>query len=223
MLKKIDILGMKIDNYTVREAMMQVEIYLSDTSMNVIDTVDTKLLDLASREETARRYVESLDLAVIGEKEILLAADIHSNQRISETVNHDFFREFIRRIVRDRRPIFLLAQTEDEERMLKNFLSGKYERIQIEGGCAVEEKKGDWEAVVNEINSASADIIFSILPSPYREEFLLENRNKLDAKVWYGLGSNYAPGARVSRIAQFAERLIHKRKLKNRLHKYNKN
>lgn len=222
MLKKIDILGMKIDNYTVREAMMQVEIFLSDTSMNVIDTVDTKLLDLASREETARRYVESLDLAVIGEKEILLAADIHSNQRISETVNHDFFREFIRRIVRDRRPIFLLAQTEDEERMLKNFLLGKYERIQIEGGCAVEEKKGDWEAVVNEINSASADIIFSILPSPYREEFLLENRNKLDAKVWYGLGSNYAPGARVSRIAQFAEGLIHKRKLKNRLHKYNK-
>ena len=40
MLKKIDILGIEVDNYTVREAMMQVENYLDNTIMNTIETIE---------------------------------------------------------------------------------------------------------------------------------------------------------------------------------------
>ena len=42
MLKKIDILGIEVDNYTVREAMMQVENYLDNTVMNTIETIDAR-------------------------------------------------------------------------------------------------------------------------------------------------------------------------------------
>ncbi|MGN0427249.1 MAG: glycosyltransferase, partial [Agathobacter sp.] len=42
--------------------------------------------------------------------------------------------------------------------------------------------------VVNEINSATPDVIVSLLPSPGQEIFLQENRDKLSAKIWYGLG-----------------------------------
>ena len=49
MLKKIDILGIEVDNYTVREAMMQVENYLDNTVMNTIETIDMKMLELADR------------------------------------------------------------------------------------------------------------------------------------------------------------------------------
>lgn len=90
------------------------------------------------------------------------------------------------------------------------------------GHCAIEEKSNDFESVVNEINSASADVIFSILPSPLQEQFLTENKSKLDAKIWYGLSSDYAPRSRISRISQIAGRLIHKKKLQSKLHKYNK-
>lgn len=106
MLKKIDILGIEVDNYTVREAMMQVENYLDNTVMNTIETIDMKMLELAGRDETVRACMEQLDLAVIGEKEILIAADVHSSQRISETINHDFFREFIKRIIRNHKRVF---------------------------------------------------------------------------------------------------------------------
>ena len=36
MIKKIEILGMNLDNYTVREAMLQVEVYLTNDTMNTI-------------------------------------------------------------------------------------------------------------------------------------------------------------------------------------------
>lgn len=222
MLKKIDILGIEVDNYTVREAMMQVENYLDNTVMNTIETIDMKMLELAGRDETVRACMEQLDLAVIGEKEILIAADVHSSQRISETINHDFFREFIKRIIRNHKRVFLLAETIAQEEQLEHFLVGKYEQIEVAGHCAIEEKSNDFESVVNEINSASADVIFSILPSPLQEQFLTENKSKLDAKIWYGLSSDYAPRFRISRISQIAGRLIHKKKLQSKLHKYNK-
>lgn len=222
MLKKIDILGIEVDNYTVREAMMQVENYLDNTVMNTIETIDMKMLELAGRDETVRACMEQLDLAVIGEKEILIAADVHSSQRISETINHDFFREFIKRIIRNHKRVFLLAETIAQEEQLEHFLVGKYEQIEVAGHCAIEEKSNDFESVVNEINSASADVIFSILPSPLQEQFLTENKSKLDAKIWYGLSRDYAPRSRISRISQIAGRLIHKKKLQSKLHKYNK-
>ena len=212
MLKKIDILGIEVDNYTVREAMMQVENYLDNTVMNTIETIDMKMLELAGRDETVRACMEQLDLAVIGEKEI----------RISEIINHDFFREFIKRIIRNHKRVFLLAETVAQEEQLEHFLVGKYEQIEVAGHCAIEEKSNDFESVVNEINSASADVIFSILPSPLQEQFLTENKSKLDAKIWYGLSSDYAPRSRISRISQIAGRLIHKKKLQSKLHKYNK-
>ena len=65
-------------------------------------------------------------------------------------------------------------------------------------------------------------VTFSILPSPLQEQFLTENKSKLDAKIWYGLSSDYAPRSRISRISQIAGRLIHKKKLQSKLHKYNK-
>lgn len=222
MLKKIDILGIEVDNYTVREAMMQVENYLDNTIMNTIETIDMKMLELAGQDETVRACIEQLDLAVIGEKEILIAADVHSSQRLSETINHDFFREFIKRIIRNHKRVFLLAETIAQEEQLEHFLVGKYEQIEVAGHCAIEEKSNDFESVVNEINSASADVIFSILPSPLQEQFLTENKSKLDAKIWYGLSSDYAPCSRISRISQIAGRLIHKKKLQSKLHKYNK-
>lgn len=222
MLKKIDILGIEVDNYTVREAMMQVENYLDNTIMNTIETIDMKMLELAGQDETVRACIEQLDLAVIGEKEILIAADVHSSQRLSETINHDFFREFIKRIIRNHKRVFLLAETIAQEEQLEHFLVGKYEQIEVAGHCAIEEKSNDFESVVNEINSASADVIFSILPSPLQEQFLTENKSKLDAKIWYGLSSDYAPRFRISRISQIAGRLIHKKKLQSKLHKYNK-
>lgn len=118
--------------------------------------------------------------------------------------------------------MFLLAETIAQEEQLEHFLVGKYEQIEVAGHCAIEEKSNDFESVVNEINSASADVIFSILPSPLQEQFLTENKSKLDAKIWYGLSSDYAPRSRISRISQIAGRLIHKKKLQSKLHKYNK-
>ena len=85
MIKKVDILGMQLDNYTVREAIMQVDVYLNNNELNVIESITSKMLLESEGDEVLKHVIDSLDLAVIGEKEIIQAAGLGSMQRIKET------------------------------------------------------------------------------------------------------------------------------------------
>lgn len=212
---------MQIDNYTVREAILQVEVYLNNTVMNTIETINMKMLDLASEETSIKECIEMLDLAVIGEKDILLAAGVHSSQRIKETVDHEFFKEFMKRIIRNHKSVFLLGEATEDVNRLEEYLDEEYDKLKISGRCAFDEKSGDLEGVVNEVNSISPDVIFSILPSPHQEKFLLENRGKLDARIWYGLGDAYQTHSGIVRLSKIAGKMINRKRLQLQLHKYN--
>ena len=72
MIKKIDILGIQLDNYTVREAIMRVEAWYDNNMLNVIEMVSMQMLTESESDPVLKEVISSLDLAVIGEKGILL-------------------------------------------------------------------------------------------------------------------------------------------------------
>ena len=83
---------------------------------------------------------------------------------------------------------------------LTTVLKEDYERLQIIGSCCLERFKDD-AGVINEINSQAPDVILSALPSPKQELFILEQKGRLHAKIWYGMNNNV-------RIRKGKERLI---------------
>ena len=96
MIKKIDIMGIGLDNYTVRESMRQVENYLSNDVLNTIENISMQMLIASETDPVLHNVISELDLSVIGEKEILKAADADSMQRVQETEQNDFSYEFYR-------------------------------------------------------------------------------------------------------------------------------
>ena len=76
MIKKVDILGIQLDNYTVREAIMCVERYLGNNVLNTIESVSMQMLIDSETDPVLKKVLGSLDLAVIGEKEIIQAAGL---------------------------------------------------------------------------------------------------------------------------------------------------
>ena len=106
-------MGIGLDNYTVRESMRQVENYLSNDVLNTIENISMQMLIASGTDPVVHNVISELDLSVIGEKEILKAADADSMQRVQETEQNDFSYEFYRRIERNKRSIFVLGQTEE--------------------------------------------------------------------------------------------------------------
>ena len=67
MIKKIDIMGIGLDNYTVRESMRQVENYLSNDVLNTIENISMQMLIASGTDPVVHNVISELDLSVIGE------------------------------------------------------------------------------------------------------------------------------------------------------------
>lgn len=223
MVKKIDILGISLDNYTVREAMLKMEVCWNNTIMSTVETISMETLVKAQSDELVKNCIENLDLAIICDKEILKAAGLVSSQRTKETVENEFMKEFLRRTMRNRRTVYLLGETSEQVGLLQEFLNEKYERLKIAGVYALSECNGDYDAVINEINIATPDVILSVIGTPEQEYFLKEHKEKLNANIWYGLGEDYVGRQGKSEMAGFARKLIQKGILHTRLLRYKKN
>lgn len=219
MKKKIQILGLEIDNYSVREAILLAESYLNGNSVSTIETVSMKMLTDAENYEVVGHAVREMDLTIIGEKEILLAAEITTPQRLKETTEHEFAHEFMKRVVRNRRKVYLLGEKAEHIDLLKDFLEEKYNKMLIVGDSALEECQGDYENIINQVNGEAADVLISILPTPLQEEFLMEYKNKMGVKVWYGMG-DYTVLRTESVLKKFVRSFFHRHTLRKRIEQY---
>ena len=219
MIKKVDILGIQLDNYTVREAIMCVERYLSNNVLNTIESISLQMLINSETDTVLKEVMGSLDLAVIGEKEIIQAAGLETMQRIKETEENDFYFEFFKRIERNKKSVFLLGETEEKIEELKKELQKDFSQLKFAGDYAVENCVGDLEAVINDMNATTPDVIVSVLPSPLQEHFLHEHRDKMNANIWYGIG-----GVPIHKkkhgVIDHLKSFIHRGKLINSMNKY---
>lgn len=220
MIKKIDILGVQLDNYTVREAIMQVETYLNDSVLNTIESISMQMLIVSEEDPVVKEVLSSLDLAVIGEKEIIQAAGARTMQRINETEENDFFFEFFKRVERNKKSLFLLGETEEKLAGMRELLEREFPKLVFAGEYALENCVGDLEAVINDMNAMTPDVIVSILPTPRQEHFFLEHKDKMNASIWYGMGE-LDIGKKHHPIRNFFRSLMHRGRLKNSIDKYN--
>lgn len=90
MSKRIDILGVCVDNYTVRESLMRLDTYLGSTVLNIIETVTMKQLIAAGENAAIKNCLEQADLCIIGDYEILSETGNASSWRTREVRDQDF-------------------------------------------------------------------------------------------------------------------------------------
>ena len=219
MIKKVDILGVQLDNYTVREAIMKVEGYLENNVLNVIECITTQMLIDLETDDVTKNVISSLDLAVIGDKEIIQVAGLDSMQRIRETEENDFYFEFFKRIERNKKTVFLLGEQAERISEVEKELKEDFPKIKIVGEYAIENCVGNLEGVINDMNAMTPDVILSVLPNPLQEHFLGEHKDKMNANIWYGIG-NLSVHKKSHRIGAFFESMLYRGKLKNSMNKY---
>lgn len=219
--KKIDILGISIDNYTVRESMLQLDTYLSSAVMSLIETVTMRQLLLARENPVIRECLSQADLCIIGDCEILSDTGNSAAQRMREVRDQDFLNEMIRRMVRMQKKIYLIAMTAEDIGRMKEFFLESVPKFSEVGSYALDACGGDTDAVVNEINGATPDVVISALQSPTEEEFVLSHKGKLGTCVWYGIGGACYQKKEGIRVAQRIQKLALRGRLRHTVSKYN--
>ena len=221
MIKQIQLLGMTFPNYSLRDELQLAQEALHSERLCMFLTVSMQsLMKVSSGFGEEKSFVEQADLIVVEDPEILSVAGITSNQRIREASDHLFFTELMKRLQRGQQQVYLVAAKSAALDKIKEILAQRYEKLQIVGQYSIEEYPDDLDRMINEINSAAPDIILSVMPTPQQEEFLMKNRSKLLAKLWYGLGENYGLLMEKKGFGWRMKRLIHFGRFKMHVNQY---
>lgn len=222
MIKQIQLLGMTIPNYSLREELQLAQDALKDEKLQLFLIMSMQSLVRVSNSELPqlRECVEHADLVVVEDPEILSIAGIHSSQRIHEAEDHVFFTELLKRLQRGQRQVYLVASKNAALLKIKEILSDQYEKLHVVGQYSIEDYPDDLDRMINEINGAAPDVILSVMPTPQQEEFLVANRRKLLAKLWYGLGENYSLLMEKKGFGWRMKRLIHFGRFKMHVNHY---
>lgn len=216
MIKTIDFAGIVLDNYSVRETIMNVEKNMSDHGFHTIEEVNMDTLMQAETDEVIKDALQMAEHTVIAEAGILDAVGAGSYQRRHEIEHHDFFYELMKRIERNHKTLFVIGDSMERVEQMCERIADRYPKCEIVGMEALDECSGATDAVVNEINALAPDVILSIIPSPQQEHFLMENREKMSAELWYGLGK-IELGKPGSPLALKIRKLVRTHKLEKQL------
>lgn len=220
MIKKIDIVGIQLDNYSARECVMAVERMLSENTFHTVEEVNMDMIMLAGSDEKVEGVLNCLNCSIIAEKGILDAAGEKSLvSREAEAA--DCFYEIIKRLERNHKSVFFLAQNVKELQEIRDYVEREFPRLMIAGSVVTEECADDADAIVNEINAATVEVIVSVLPSPKQEHFLADNRGKMSAILWYGVGNGKFAKKKSNLFLKMQKRIrIHR--LEKHISKYEK-
>ncbi|MDD3277612.1 MAG: WecB/TagA/CpsF family glycosyltransferase [Lachnospiraceae bacterium] len=189
MSKKIEVLGIQIDCMNADQEMERVVSLLENDQPDTIGMVTMTTLLMAEQYPDWKKYLEGMAMLIIGEPEVLTAAGVEDGQIMEEVKNNEFIAHFFWYLVRQDKGIFLLGETQEEISDLRGYLIETYPGLKVIGAAVAAEDTPS-EAVMNEINSSSADVIISGLQGLRQERLVMENRHLIDCRIWFCLGEH---------------------------------
>lgn len=183
-MRKMEVLGISLRDLTLRESMKKVEEFFRDGKVSTIALITMKGLIKAQDSPEIKNWMNSLDMTVAADADILHAADINYRSRIHDVENGEFIAEFLKKLVRQRKKVYLLSQTEDHLKKMEEELKSFQEDLLIAGKLAIDELEHDDDFIVNDINLKTPAVLISNLESPKRESFWQDNHMKLNVSIW---------------------------------------
>ena len=186
MEEKINVFDIELNLLTAKKAMRQVMRYMGGESVSTIELIPMEVLLKGQDNAEWKQSLQSVDLLLPSEREILESAEVTDENAIQDLENNTFVRLFFRYLVKNKKKVFLLTEDEKASRLLKERIETYRKGVQFVGEAVISAQSGSKDAVINMINGVEPDSILSALSYPWQEKFIAESKALLNARVWFG-------------------------------------
>ena len=220
-MKVIDVLGMHITDYSIKEAIGLAMKYTSNGVMNTIFYVSSQVLLEAGEDAQQKEWLESMDMLLYGEPTVLDVLGENTRERKHEIRQDMFLHAFIKKIARAGLKVYLVSDTADKMDPLERYLYDLHSNVKIVGKYLWNEADEPVENLINELNDASPDVVISKLPYLTQERLICENRKLINVNLWIALLHERVIDKK--RKVQFGSKLdfmFYKRLFKRKVNKY---
>lgn len=186
-MKNINILGIKLQDRYVKESLNMAERFLNEGAVHTILYITISVLLEAGKNEACKEWVESADLTLWGDMEILKAAEITARGRYREVTEKEFLKSFLRRIARTHKSVLVLSDSEEHAEVLKQELMELQDGITVVGTLAILDSEEKKEEVINKINMIAPVVTVARMPFSQQQRWLEQTKPYLNTGIWIGL------------------------------------
>ena len=149
-MKVIDVLGMQITDYPLKEAIKLSLKYVGNGAMNTIFYVSSQVLLDAGENQQQKEWLESMDLILYGEPTVLDVLGENTRERKNEIKQDEFLHEFIKKISRAKQSVYLILDSDEKADSLKRYLQELHGSVNVVGKYIWDEETSTAEDLVNE-------------------------------------------------------------------------
>ena len=132
-MQNLNILGVALTDYSLKESLFMLDGFIKGGGLKTILYLTTPMLIMAGEDAEEKAAIEAMDMTLCGDADILRVAGIKSASRQYEVDNLVFLKEFLRRLARNGRKVYLLAESEEEVNLLREDLEALQNGIIIGG------------------------------------------------------------------------------------------
>ena len=199
---KVEILGVKIDDLTMEEALQKIEGFLTDGQQHYIVTPNPEFLVLAQKDKKFRQILNQADLAVPDGVGLIFASWFLGRPLKQKIAGTDLMERICQKAVQKKWPVFLIGGEEEVAEKAGENLKKKYSELQIGTvfrsedsgtvplGASSDEDTPD-ETVPSSLSEGQS-LLFVALGMPKQEKWINENLKKMPSvKLVMGVGGAF--------------------------------
>lgn len=186
-MQKIDILGMKLCDYSVKEALNQAEGFLQKGVIHTIVYLTGSVLLESEKAQDRKVCIGSADMTLWGDTKSLYAAGITDTNRYREVKEKEFLRGFLQKLAEDHRAVLVLADTEERAEELKRELKLLQEGVTFVGALPLNCADESRESMINEINLIAPTAVIARMPFGTQLKWLADSKALLNTEVWLAM------------------------------------
>lgn len=185
---RIRVMDLEVDLLTRETLQEELNTYLNDDYLNVVHLISLDYVDTYDKNELVQHVLADADMVLPGEKAILTAHHVDVLETGGMAVDYHVLMEIRESLDLNDKTFYFVLRDEKEARAVYRYMARHFDRDKILGVYAAD---GDMteETLINDINTKLPDVILLSMDSTAQEEWLENNKNRLNSRLCLVMGS----------------------------------
>lgn len=210
-MEKVQILGMNFTLGDMNHVTSNVIKRIKENKKTFIITPNVDFLTRYNENEDFKKVCDKADVSIIDGMPVYWIAKAKGIKDANRIAGIDFCTNLAKKSKEDNFSMFLLGGENDVANKAANILIEKY-NANIAGAISpkigFEKQEDSLNEVLEIINKCKPDVILAGMSSPIQENFIVNNMDKIDAKVFIGVGGTFnVISGDITRAPKFMQKL----------------
>lgn len=191
MRNRIEVLNVKIDVVTMKEAVENVEGFIAQKTPHLVVTPNAEIIMMANQDKHFAQIIENADLVVPDGAGVVWAARYNGDPMPERVAGYDLVQNLLQEAASKKYRIYMLGGAPGIVDKAKESAEKRYPGVQIVGIRHGFFTKQEEPEIVNDIITYHPDILLVALGVPRQEKWLAEYMDQIKAPVAIGVGGTF--------------------------------